>query len=110
VFFFETLLKVPSFRITYIFNSSELGPEELGKRGSTTRNYTELDLDMKAKLVKTEELSHAVWYLLGTSLTREIYYPAPWWDRSCHIALLIGTFTRGLGSYDSMSRDLLFAF
>lgn len=82
----------------------------MGKRGSPTRNYLELDLDMKAKLVTTEELSHAVGYLLGTNFPREIYNPAPWWDRSCHIALIIGTFTHGLGSYASMSRDLLLPF
>lgn len=106
----ETLPKVSSFLIARIFNASELGPEELGKRGSPTRNSTELDLDMKAKLVTTEELSHAVGNYLGTNFTREIFCPAPWWDRSCHIALIIGTFTHGFGSYDSMSRDPLLPF
>jgi hypothetical protein len=83
----------------------ELGPEEIGKRGSPTRNPAELDVDMKAKLVTTEELSHAVGRLMGTADTRQLCYPAPWWDRSCNLALVLGTFIHGLGSYESMGRD-----
>ena len=65
----------------------------------------ELDVDMKAKVVTTEELSHAVGKLLRMTKTRNIFHPAPWWDRSCDIALIIGTFIHGLGSYESMGRD-----
>jgi hypothetical protein len=68
-----------------------------------------MDADLKARLVSTEELSLAV-----NSHLRKVQYRAPvaWWDRSCDIALLIGTFVHGLGNYEAMQNDdaLPFAF
>ena len=29
----------------------------------------------------------------------------PWWDRSCDLALIVGTFIHGLGNYEAMRND-----
>ena len=89
--------------------SLELGYEQLGKRGCQTSNIASMDPDLKARLVSTEELSLAL-----SSHLRKVQQRAPvvWWDRSCDLALLIGTFVHGLGNYDAMQNDdaLPFAF
>lgn len=61
-----------------------------------------MDVDLKSRLVSTEELMLAV-----NSLFRKIDHcsPVTWWDRSCDIALLIGTFVHGLGNYEAMLND-----
>jgi hypothetical protein len=87
----------------------ELGYEQLGRRGCPTSNFTSMDADLKARLVSTEEL------LLGVSVHLKnvtLRPPVAWWDRSCDIALLVGTFVHGLGNYDAMLNDesLPFAF
>lgn len=68
-----------------------------------------MDADLKARLVSTEELSLAI----GSHFEKVDHRaPVAWWDRSCDIALLIGTFIHGLGNYDAMLNDdaLPFAF
>jgi hypothetical protein len=81
-----------------------LGPEELGKRGCPTKDLSTLDIDLKSRHVTTEELSH----VLGTYLVghrRPYDPPAPWWDRCCDLALVIGSFAHGLGNYESIKDD-----
>mmetsp|Transcript_46338 Transcript_46338/g.69923 ORF Transcript_46338/g.69923 Transcript_46338/m.69923 type:complete len:1184 (+) Transcript_46338:1551-5102(+) len=85
---------------------NDLGHEELGKRGCPTKDLSTLDADLKSRHVTTEELSHC----LGIHLPRPRFYsdcapPAPWWDRSCDLALIVGTFIHGLGNYEAMRLD-----
>ena len=48
-------------------------------------------------------------YALSTKLdlSSESYHLAcpPWWDRSCDLGLLMGTFFHGLGNYEAMKND-----
>ena len=62
-----------------------------------------LDADLRARHVSAEELSLAVgsYYRAAVDLDA----PASWWDRSCDIALIIGTFVHGLGNYEAMRND-----
>jgi hypothetical protein len=80
----------------------------MGRRGCPERSC--LDLDLKARHVSTEELMYA----LGTnmqsngiqSLAPEPFLEyAPWWDKSCDIGLVVGTFIHGLGNYEAMRHD-----
>lgn len=69
-----------------------------------------LDLDLKARFVSTEELTLAIGtYLSCASSSQPRLFVqsavAPWWDRSCDIALIIGTFVHGLGNYEAMRND-----
>lgn len=57
---------------------------------------------MKARLVSTEELTLSI-NLLFSKVDHKA--PAYWWDRSCDIALLLGTFVHGLGNYEAMLND-----
>eukprot|EP00980_Cylindrotheca_fusiformis_P012454 scaffold3054_cov129-Cylindrotheca_fusiformis.AAC.18 len=86
---------------------NQLGYEQLAKRGCQTSNLTTMDSDLKARLTSTEELSLAINLHL-----KKVDQPLPvvWWDRSCDIALLIGTFVHGLGNYDAMLNDDALAF
>ncbi|KAL3944902.1 MAG: hypothetical protein SGBAC_000993 [Bacillariaceae sp.] len=85
----------------------KLGHEQLAQRGCQTSNLSILDADLKARLASTEELSLALnLYLQGTTGTPLV----AWWDRSCDIDLLIGTFVHGLGNYDSMLSDSSLSF
>lgn len=79
-----------------------LGHEALGKRGCPSSDLTTLDPDLKARFVTTEELSLAV-----GSFYKIVNLKAPsiWWDRSCDIGLLVGSFVHGLGNYDAMRND-----
>ena len=57
---------------------------------------------MKARLVSTEELTLSI----NTFFSQVDHKtPATWWDRSCDIALLLGTFVHGLGNYEAMLND-----
>ena len=88
---------------------TEIGYEQLAKRGCPTSILTSLDVDLKARVVSTEELLLS----MSSKFTNVRFRPpAVWWDRSCDIALLIGTFVHGLGNYDAMVNDdsLPFAF
>jgi hypothetical protein len=81
---------------------SNLGHEELGKRGCASNVLATLDADLKSRFVTTEELALAI----GTTFRRvDSKPPAAWWDRSCDIALVIGTFVHGLGNYKNMKAD-----
>ena len=79
-----------------------LGHEELGKRGCAPSEFTTLDIDLKARFVTSEELALAV---SGSFETLDLKAPAAWWDQSCDVALVIGTFVHGLGNYEAMLRD-----
>lgn len=83
----------------------DLGPEELGRRGCLTRDVSSLDLDLKARHVTTEELLHALGTRLYSSSSESIVSCAPWWDWSCDIGIVVGTFIHGLGNYDGMRKD-----
>jgi hypothetical protein len=79
-----------------------LGHEELGKRGCGMNELASLDVDLKARYVTTEELALAI----GASFQKlDFKAPALWWDRSCDVGLIIGTFVHGLGNYEVMRRD-----
>jgi hypothetical protein len=86
---------------------AQLGYEQLAKRGCQTSNITTMDADLKARLVTTEELSLAINLHLKKVDHR---LPVIWWDRSCDIALLIGTFVHGLGNHDAMLNDAALPF
>ena len=81
---------------------SSLGHEELGKRGCATNDLATLDVDLKSRYVTTEEMVLAVSAMLRKVKMRP---PASWWDRSCDVALIIGTFAHGLGNYEAMRND-----
>ena len=85
---------------------SELGEESLGKRGCHVKDISTLDLDMKVRYVTTEELKMAIgerlsdpWKIRELSQTNMI---ASFWDRSCDIGLILGTFLHGLRNYQPM--------
>jgi hypothetical protein len=80
-----------------------LGHEELGKRGCASHDLAYLDVDLKSRYVSTEELSLAISSHLGML---KIQDPVSWWDRSCDVGLLIGTFVHGLGNYETMRNDM----
>jgi len=81
---------------------TEIGYEQLAKRGCPTSNLGSLDVDLKIRVVSTEELL----LIIGSKFKKVAPSPpAAWWDRSCDIALLIGTFVHGLGNYDAMVND-----
>ena len=96
-------------RLNYIIENgfdsvlSVLGHEELAKRGCGTIDLSTLDADLRARHVSTEELSLA----LGAQYRKivDLEAPAAWWDRSCDISLVIGSFAHGLGSYQAMRDD-----
>ena len=91
-------------------NYKDLGHEEHVKSGYSIKIISTLDVDFKEKHVSTEELSHA----LGTRIKSNVHTSqvtfglsrfsviAYLWDRSCDLALIVGTFIRGLGKYESM--------
>jgi len=80
----------------------DLGHEELGKRGCAPNELATLDADLKARFVTSEELALAV----SASFEKlDLKAPASWWDRSCDVGLIVGTFVHGLGNYELMLRD-----
>jgi hypothetical protein len=81
---------------------TELGYEQLAQRGCQTRSICSLGLDLTSRLVTIEELTLS----LNTRFSRLNHNaPAAWWDRTCDIGLIIGTFIHGFGNYDSMLND-----
>lgn len=80
-----------------------LGHEELGKRGCAANDLSTLEADLKSRYVTTEELALGVSAMLRTL---KLKAPAAWWDRSCDVALVIGTFAHGLGNYEAMRADI----
>jgi len=83
---------------------STLGNEEMGRRGCLIKDYATIDADLKARHITSEELGLA----LGACLLKdkeEHRKPAAWWDRSCDLALLVGTFVHGFGNYEAMKSD-----
>jgi len=81
---------------------AELGYEQLGQRGCNTSNLSSLDIDLKSRLLSTEEITVSINFLF-----KEVNHKAPatWWDRSCDIALILGTFQHGFGNYETMLND-----
>lgn len=83
---------------------SEMGQDELGRRGCTTKNLSNMDTDLKARHVTAEELLLAVGNILPYE-EGDVRSPTVWWDRRCDVALIVGTFIHGLGNYESMRND-----
>lgn len=84
--------------------TTALGSEEMGRRGCLIKDYSTMDLDMKTRHLTSEELVLG----LGARLTvdsGDSRKPAAWWDRSCDLALIVGTFVHGYGNYESMRND-----
>lgn len=81
---------------------SALGIEALGRRGCTVTDFSVLDPDLKARYVTSEELALAVSARLESIPFKS---PTAWWDRSCDIGLIIGSFVHGLGSYEALRND-----
>ncbi|KAL7473004.1 hypothetical protein ACHAXS_013390 [Conticribra weissflogii] len=94
---------------------NDLGYEEMGKRGCPTNDYSTLDVDLKSRHVSIEEIMHALGINLispeggghrfKTIASESFLTRAPWWDRSCDLGLLVGTFIHGLGNYEAMRVD-----
>lgn len=84
-----------------------LGHEELGKRGCGVNELCSLDADLKARYVTTEELLLAV---SASFLRLSSKPPASWWDRSCDVGLIVGSFIHGLGNYEAMRNDTTLPF
>jgi len=84
----------------------DVGREAMGQRGCLTDDYSTLDMDLKARYITMEELMYALSDKLSVSLESS-YHPKcpPWWDRSCDLGLVIGTFFHGLGNYEAMRND-----
>ena len=82
----------------------DLGHEELGKRGCLTKELSSLDADLKGRFVTTEELYLALSAQLRNG-RNDLRVPCTWWDRSCDVGLLVGTFVHGLSSHESMRND-----
>ena len=57
--------------------------------------------------VTTEELMFALSTKMSVALESYKLACPPWWDRSCDLGLLIGTFFHGLGNYEDMKNDVL---
>ena len=84
---------------------SDIGCEAMGKRGCLTNDYSTLDMDLKARYITTEELMYALSIKMSVALESYKLTCPPWWDRSCDLGLLMGTFFHGLGSYEAMRHD-----
>ena len=84
---------------------SDIGCEAMGKRGCLTNDYSTLDMDLKARYITTEELMYALSIKMSVALESYKLTCPPWWDRSCDVGLLMGTFFHGLGSYEAMRHD-----
>mmetsp|Transcript_14219 Transcript_14219/g.29472 ORF Transcript_14219/g.29472 Transcript_14219/m.29472 type:complete len:2502 (-) Transcript_14219:1540-9045(-) len=82
---------------------TNLGHEELGKRGCAYGDLSCLDVDLKARFVTTEELT----LFIGANFKSlsGITAPTLWWDLSCDVCLLLGTFIHGLGNYKAIAGD-----
>lgn len=81
---------------------AELGDEALGKRGCAVKDLSTLDVDLKARHVTSEELALSLSSYIQMAGQRA---PASWWNRTCDIGLLLGTFIHGFGNYDAMRND-----
>jgi len=98
-------------RLNYIIEEaldrtiSDIGHEAMGQRGCPTNDYSTLDMDLKARYVTTEELMYALSVKMSVALESSKLPCPPWWDRSCDVGLLMGTFFHGLGNYENMKND-----
>jgi len=68
---------------------------------------------MKIRYLSTEEILFAIGKRLNepwkiAHLSRRS--PAPWWDRTCDLGLIIGTFLYGVGNYQAMALDNTLSF
>lgn len=81
-----------------------LGPEEMGRRGCLVKDYSTIYTDLKCRHLTSEELILGLGARLDNIMdsTRS---PASWWDRSCDLALIVGTFVHGFGNYEAMRND-----
>lgn len=92
------------------FTRIDLGQDEMGRRGCP--DCSKLDLDLKARHISTEELMYILKFDLAPnnefqqSVASESFLEyAPWWDKSCDVGLVLGTFIHGLGNYEAMRHD-----
>ena len=67
-----------------------------------TRTHTHCSYSLD---VTTEELMFALSTKMSVALESYTLACPPWWDRSCDLGLLIGTFFHGLGNYEDMKND-----
>lgn len=87
---------------------SALGTEERGRRSCYSTDISTLDNDLKIRLLTIEELNHSLGRQISSdwkieSLSQGL--PFAWWDRSCDIALIVGTFLHGYGNYEAILQD-----
>jgi len=87
---------------------SALGTEARGRRSCYSADISTLDNDLKIRLLTIEELNHSLGRQISSdwkieSLSRNL--PFAWWDRSCDIALIVGTFLHGYGNYEAILQD-----
>ena len=92
-------------KINDFASSTDIGSEAMRKRGCPAEDYSTLDMDLKARFVTTDELMYALSTKMSVQLESYKQSCPPWWDRSCDLGLLIGTFFHGLGNYDAMRND-----
>ena len=72
-----------------------------------------LDVDLKAQHISTEELLYAPGICIQSNIETsqdpfgisQFSVIASCWDRSCGLAIIVGTFIHGLGNYDAMLND-----
>ena len=83
---------------------ASLGPEEMGRRGCLIKDYSTMDTDSKCRHLTSEELVLGLGALLD-SHAEQTNAPAVWWNRSCDLALVVGSFVHGFGNYESMRSD-----
>ena len=101
------------YLICCFLDYEDLSHEEIGKCGCYIKIISLLDVDLKAKHVSTEELSHALGIRLQSNVhTNQVSFGfsqfsviVPWWDRICDLVLIIGTFIHGLGKYEAMINE-----
>jgi chromodomain-helicase-DNA-binding protein 7 len=83
---------------------ASLGSDEMGRRGCLVKDYATIDTDLKARHITGEELVVALGARLPSAM-KNPRSPAVWWDRSCDLGLLVGSFIHGFGNYEAMRAD-----
>lgn len=83
---------------------ASLGPEEMGRRGCLIRDYSTMDTDSKCRHLTSEELVLGLGARLDARAEQRSA-PAVWWNRSCDLGLIVGSFVHGFGNYESMRSD-----
>jgi len=90
-------------RNNYLLGSTEIGADELGKRGCP-KDLSVLDMDTKLQYIPIDELM--LWIN-----SKQIFEqgrdecPSLWWDKKCDVALLVGSLFFGVGNYNIMRNN-----